>query len=116
MFDDANNELKFFSGKEGTIKPHEEGIRIKLWVLLVIIIGGVIVLACIIFILVYCLCCRKKQYTPLNKEFLEMSSIQRIEDTVEDTNDTTFNHIMNITSAKNSRFNRSIRGNQDNNY
>ena len=45
-----------------------------------------------------------------------MSSIQRIEDTVEDTNDTTFNHIMNITSAKNSRFNRSIRGNQDNNY
>ena len=116
LFDDANNELKFFSGKEGTIKPHEEGIRIKLWVLLVIIIGGVIVLACIIFILVYCLCCRKKQYTPLNKEFLEMSSIQRIEDTVEDTNDTTFNHIMNITSAKNSRFNRSIRGNQDNNY
>ena len=42
-----------------------------------------------------------------------MSSIQRIEDTVEDTNDTTFNHIMNITSSKNSRFNRSIRRNQD---
>ena len=114
LFDDNNGELKFYGGNEGDIKPHEEKTRIRLWVLLSIIFGGVIVLASAIFILVYCLCCRKKEYSLLNKELLEMSSIQRIEDTVEETADTTFNQIMNITSTRNSRFNKSLRKNQNN--
>ena len=114
LFDDNNGELKFYGGNEGDIKPHEEKTRIRLWVLLSIIFGGVIVLASAIFILVYCLCCRKKEYSLLNKELLEMSSIQRIEDTVEETADTTFNQIMNITSTRNSRFNKSLRRNQNN--
>ena len=114
LFDDTNGELKFYGGNEGDIKPHEEKTRIRLWVLLSIIFGGVIVLASAIFILVYCLCCRKKEYSLLNKELLEMSSIQRIEDTVEETADTTFNQIMNITSTRNSRFNKSLRRNQNN--
>ena len=114
LFDDNNGELKFYGGNEGDIKPHEEKTRIRLWVLLSIIFGGVIVLASAIFILVYCLCCRNKEYSLLNKELLEMSSIQRIEDTVEETADTTFNQIMNITSTRNSRFNKSLRKNQNN--
>ena len=114
LFDDNNGELKFYGGNEGDIKPHEEKTRIRLWVLLSIIFGGVIVLASAIFILVYCLCCRKKEYSLLNKELLEMSSIQRVEDTVEETVDTTFNQIMNITSTRNSRFNKSLRRNQNN--
>ena len=113
LFDDNNGELKFYGGNEGDIKPHEEKTRIRLWVLLSIIFGGVIVLASAIFILVYCLCCRNKEYSLLNKELLEMSSIQRIEDTVEETADTTFNQIMNITSTRNSRFNKSLRRNQN---
>ena len=114
LFDDNNGELKFYGGNEGDIKPHEEKTRIRLWVLLSIIFGGVIVLASAIFILVYCLCCRKKEYSLLNKELLEMSSIQRVEDTVEETANTTFNQIMNITSTRNSRFNKSLRRNQNN--
>ena len=114
LFDDTKGELKFYGGNEGDIKPHEEKTRIRLWVLLSIIFGGVIVLASAIFILVYCLCCRNKEYSLLNKELLEMSSIQRIEDTVEETADTTFNQIMNITSTRNSRFNKSLRRNQNN--
>ena len=113
LFDDTKGELKFYGGNEGDIKPHEEKTRIRLWVLLSIIFGGVIVLASAIFILVYCLCCRNKEYSLLNKELLEMSSIQRIEDTVEETADTTFNQIMNITSTRNSRFNKSLRRNQN---
>ena len=111
LFDDENGELKFYNSNEESIQHHEEKSKIKLWVLLTIIIGSVIIVAGITFIVIYCCCCRKKNYLLLNKELLEMSSIQKVEDTVEDTADTTFNHIMSITTTNNSRFNRNRRNN-----
>ena len=113
LFDDDNSILKFYNSNGESIVHHEEKSRIKLWVLITIIIGGVIILACITLIIIYCVCWRKKSYSLLDKELLEMSSIQKIDETGENTADTTFNHIMSITSTTNSRFNRSRRNNRN---
>ena len=109
LFDDDNSVLKFYNSNAESIVHHEEKSKIKTWVLVTIIIGGVIILACITLIIIYCLCWRKRNYNLLDKELLEMSSIQKMEDTIENNADTTFNHIMSITNTSNSRFNRSRR-------
>ena len=118
LFDDKNSYLKFYNDDEGNIQIHEEKTRIKLWVLLTIIIGSILIVGFITFIIVYCLCCRKKEYSMLEGQFLEMSSIQKIEDTNEDTaKSSNFNQIMNITTKSNSksRFNKKQKKNQNNN-
>ena len=118
LFDDKNSYLKFYNDDEGNIQIHEEKTRIKLWVLLTIIIGSILIVGFITFIIVYCLCCRKKEYSMLEGQFLEMSSIQKIEDTNEDKAESSnFNQIMNITTKSNSksRFNKKQKKNQNNN-
>ena len=109
LFDDDNSVLKFYNSNAESIMHHEEKSKIKTWVLVTIIIGGVIILACITLIIIYFVCWRKRNYNLLDKELLEMSSIQKMEDTIENTADNTFNHIMSITNTSNSRFNRSRR-------
>ena len=107
LFDDDKDELKFYSGEEGAIIVHEEKTRIKLWVLLLIIFGSLIIAGSITVLLVYFFCCRKKEYAPLQKELLEMSSIQKVEENINNTEtaESSFNHIMNITTTKKSIFN-----------
>ena len=82
--------------------------------LLCIIIGGVLVLAGIVLIIVYCIYCKKREYMLLDKELLELSSIKKSEDQLENTADTTFNHIMSITPSKKSFFKRNNRNNKNN--
>ena len=107
LFDDDSGELKFYNEDNGSIIIHEEKTRIRLWVLLLIIFGSLLFAACVTVLLVYFLCCRKKQYIPLQKELLEMSSIQKMDENNNNTEtaDSSFNHIMNITTTKKSMFN-----------
>ena len=113
LFDGDNDVLKFYSDNEGFIIEHSEKTRIKIWVIILIIVGGLIILGSIATIIIYCVCCRKKIYIPLQKELLEMSSIQKIEDNnIDDDNDKAnppFNQIMNITITKKSSFNKKKR-------
>ena len=111
MFDSDNDVLKFYNENEGSIIKHSEKARIKLWIIITIIIGGVIILGSVTFITIYCICCRKKVYMPLEKELLEMSSIQKLEDNnnENDNADAPFNQIMNIKVTKKSSFNKNKR-------
>ena len=112
LFDGDNDVLKFYNENEGSIIEYSEKTRIKLWILITIIIGGVIILASITVLLIYCICYRKKMNVLLEKELLEMSSIQKLEDNnnIEDDNaDIPFNHIMNIKTTKKSSFNKNKR-------
>lgn len=105
LFDSDKEILKFYNEDEGSIIEYSEKTRIKVWVIITIIIGGIIILGSITFIIIYCICYRKKDYTPLEKELLEMSSIQKVEDNndIEDDNaNVPFNQIMNITTTKKS--------------
>ena len=111
LFDSDNDVLKFYNENEGSIIKHSEKARIKLWIIITIIIGGVIILGSVTFIIIYCICCRKKVYMPLEKELLEMSSIQKLEDNnnENDNADAPFNQIMNIKVTKKSSFNKNKR-------
>ena len=111
LFDSDNDVLKFYNENEGSIIKHSEKARIKLWIIITIIIGGVIILGSVTFITIYCICCRKKVYMPLEKELLEMSSIQKLEDNnnENDNADAPFNQIMNIKVTKKSSFNKNKR-------
>ena len=122
LFDGDNYVMKFYNENEGSIIKQSAKTSIKLWVLLVIIIGSVVVLGSTIFIVVYCLCCRKRAYTPLKKELLEMSSIQKIDDEnnnndnnyLEQDDKNNFNQIMNITTTKkSSSFNKKIKNKKE---
>ena len=116
LFDDDVGELMFYNDEANTILPHEEKARIKLWVLLTLIFGGILFLASAAFILVYCLCCRKNSYVPLDQKLLEMSSIQKLEDNNEDNADSNFNQIMNITTKVNKKsFNKRNKNNRNKN-
>ena len=108
LFDNDKGVLKFYNDEEDSITYHEEEEEgIKTWLLILLIVGGVLILAGITFIIIYCCCCKKREYLLLDKELLELSSIKKSEDKIEDTADTSFNHIMSITSSKRPIFNKS---------
>ena len=104
LFDDDNSVLKFYNDDEGSIIPYKEKTRIKVWVIVLIIVGGIIILGCMAFIIIFFVCRRRRNYTSLNKGLLEMSSIQKLNDTEEQNDETAFNQIMNINVKSNKKF------------
>ena len=101
LFDDGNGALKFYNEDDSQITDYvEKTSGISTWVIVLIIIGGVVVIGIIVFIIIYYFFCRKKEYKMLEKELLEMSSITKVEEKDETTNENNFNKIMNIKPIK----------------
>ena len=105
LFDDDSGVLKFYNDDDSKIVYHEEKVSsegIKTWLLILIIIGSILIVAGITAMIVMYFCCwgKKNKDIPLNKELLEMSSIQKVDDEDNENNENTFNQIMSITSDK----------------
>lgn len=105
LFDDDSGVLKFYNDDDSKIVYHEEKVSeggIKTWLLILIIIGSILIVAGITTMIVMYFCCwgKKNKDIPLNKELLEMSSIQKADDENNESNENTFNQIMSITSDK----------------
>ena len=108
LFDDDSGTLKFCGDDDSKVVYHVEDVStggMKTWILVFIIVGSILIAAGITAIILICCCCWRKPQPNivLNKELLEMSSIQKAEDENENDDDNeekTFNQIMSITSDK----------------
>ena len=106
LFDDDSGVLKFYNDDTNKIVNHEnKSDGISTWAIVLIIIGSILVVGGVTTIIIIYFCFwRKKEYDKvlLNKEILEMSSIQKNEDIDynDDNNKSSFNQIMSIKSEK----------------
>ena len=104
LFDDANGVLKFYNEDDEQITDYVEKTSSSngssTWIIVLIIVGGVVILGAVVFIIVYFFFCRKPEYKMLQKELLEMSSIQKVEEQEGTNAESNFNQKMNIKPAK----------------